>query len=202
MPIADGTVDLSALALGACAVMITSQLIFCQYRAFGAAPDPARLSAQVITGIGFLGAGTIMKEGPTVKGLTTAASIWAVACLGIAVGGGYFTVGIAGTVCMMVTLIAFEWLQKRLMRNRYALYTYSVACGDVVYALDLIHRLSVQADAVITCTEVEELGEKAFSITFKADFSGRAAASRTQVFFAALSSDPKTSSVTQERSRV
>jgi len=191
------------VALGACAVMITSQLIFCQYRAYGATPDPARLSAQVITGIGFLGAGTIMKEGPTIKGLTTAASIWSVACLGIAVGAGYFTVGIAGAVCMMITLIVFEWLQKRLMRNHYELYTYSVTCGDVVYALDLIHRLSMEADAVVTSTEVEEDDdEKEFTITFKANFSGRAAVDRTQAFFAALSSDPKTSSVTQDRTRM
>ena len=67
------------VALGACAVMITSQLIFFQYRPFGATPDPARLSAQVITGVGFLGAGTILREGTSIKGLTTAASIWAVA---------------------------------------------------------------------------------------------------------------------------
>ena len=99
------------VALGSCVVMITSQMIFHQYRAFGATPDPARLSAQVITGVGFLGAGTIMREGPSIKGLTTAASIWAVACLGIAVGGGYYTLGIIGTVGMIIILVLFEWLQ-------------------------------------------------------------------------------------------
>ena len=76
------------VALGSCAVMITGQLIFGQYSALGSNPDPARLSAQVITGVGCLGAGTIMREGASVKGLTTAASLWAVACLGIAAGGG------------------------------------------------------------------------------------------------------------------
>ena len=49
------------VSLGACAVMVTSQALFYQYRVYGATPDPARLSAQVITGVGFLGAGTIMK---------------------------------------------------------------------------------------------------------------------------------------------
>ena len=99
------------VALGACAVMTTSQLIFWQYRVYGATPDPARLSAQVITGLGFLGAGTIMREGPTIKGLTTAASIWATGCLGVAVGGGYYSVAMVGGVCILVTLIIFEWLQ-------------------------------------------------------------------------------------------
>lgn len=103
------------VALGSCVVMITSQMIFHQYRAFGATPDPARLSAQVITGVGFLGAGTIMREGPSIKGLTTAASIWAVACLGIAVGGGYYALGIIGAVGMIIILVLFEWLQEKLM---------------------------------------------------------------------------------------
>ena len=76
------------VALGACAVMVTGQLIFAEYKPYGGAPDPARLAAQVITGVGFLGAGTILREGANVKGLTTAASLWSVACLGIAAGGG------------------------------------------------------------------------------------------------------------------
>ena len=86
------------VSLGACAVMITGQLIFCQYRPFGSTADPARLAAQVISGVGFLGAGTIMREGVNVKGLTTAASLWAVACLGIAAGGGYYEVALLGMV--------------------------------------------------------------------------------------------------------
>ena len=82
------------VALGACAVMITGQLIFVQYRVYGGTADPARLSAQVITGVGFLGAGTILREGTNVKGLTTAASLWTVACLGTAAGYGYFAVAL------------------------------------------------------------------------------------------------------------
>ena len=75
------------VALGACAVMITGQLIFVQYRVFGATSDPARLSAQVITGVGFLGAGTILVRGKTtVTGLTTAAGLWMTAAIGIAIG--------------------------------------------------------------------------------------------------------------------
>ena len=55
------------VALGACVISITGELIFNHYATLGATPDPARLSAQVVTGVGFLGAGTIMREGPTVK---------------------------------------------------------------------------------------------------------------------------------------
>lgn len=66
--------------------------------------DISRMSAAVITGIGFLGAGTILREGFSVKGLTTAASLWAVACIGTAVGGGYTTGAIVATIIIYFTL--------------------------------------------------------------------------------------------------
>ena len=191
------------VSLGACAVMITSQMLFAQYRVYGATPDPARLSAQVITGIGFLGAGTILKEGPTIKGLTTAASIWAVACLGIAVGAGYYAVGLVGDACMMITLTVFEWLQELLLRTNYALYNFSATCTDIAYVLDLIRRLAAEADGIVTSTEVEEADDKeTFHVEFKVNFPGRAAAEREQRFFTALTSDDRTSAATVTRIRV
>ncbi|MCH5170814.1 MAG: MgtC/SapB family protein, partial [Oscillospiraceae bacterium] len=66
--------------------------------------DVSRMSASVITGIGFIGAGTILREGFSVKGLTTAASLWAVACIGTAVGGGYITGAIVATIVTYLTL--------------------------------------------------------------------------------------------------
>lgn len=190
------------VALGSCVVMITSQMIFHQYRAFGATPDPARLSAQVITGVGFLGAGTIMKEGPSIKGLTTAASVWAVACLGIAVGGGYYFLGIAGTVGMIIILVLFEWLQEKMMHHRYALYLFSVNCTEVVPTLDRINKLAAENDVSLKAIQVDEKDSGEIEISFKADFGGRHSENRMQRFFAELSSDPHTDSVKSERSRV
>lgn len=66
--------------------------------------DITRLTAQIVNGIGFLGAGTIIVSRRTVKGLTTAASIWAVASLGIAAGMGYYLLAVAGTVIMLIVL--------------------------------------------------------------------------------------------------
>ena len=188
------------VALGACAVMTTSQLIFCQYRAYGAAPDPARLSAQVITGMGFLGAGTIIKAGHTIKGLTTAAGIWATACLGIAVGGGYYVVAIAGTLGMMITLVIFEWIQRRLMINHYELFYFYVLCTRVSATLELISRLAGEADVVVTSVNIEERKD-GFKIKFKADFSGRHSSDRVRKFLSELIEDENTSSANFERSR-
>ncbi len=69
--------------------------------------DPGRIAAQVISGIGFLGAGTIMREGATVRGLTTAAGLWVVACIGLAVGAGLYVPAIATTVLILFVLIYF-----------------------------------------------------------------------------------------------
>jgi putative Mg2+ transporter-C (MgtC) family protein len=66
--------------------------------------DPTRIAAQIVTGIGFLGAGAIIREGPLVRGLTTAATLWVVAAIGMASGAGYYTAAITGTVLTLFAL--------------------------------------------------------------------------------------------------
>jgi len=79
--------------------------------------DIGRLGAQVITGVGFLGAGTIIHEKGSVKGLTTAASIWTVACIGLAVGLGYYTLTILSTICVFIVLVFLKTFEVRLFKN-------------------------------------------------------------------------------------
>ena len=92
---------------GSTLVMLLSLFIFHSYRTYSNM-DPARLGAQVISGIGFLGAGTIMRDGNTIKGLTTAASLWAVACIGLALGVGFYMGAIATTLIVLVVLKIFS----------------------------------------------------------------------------------------------
>ncbi len=80
--------------------------------------DPMRLGAQVISGMGFLGAGTIIKEGATVKGLTTAAGLWSVACLGLVVGAGQYLMAIFATLVMLITLKTFNQLEIKYSKNK------------------------------------------------------------------------------------
>jgi len=91
------------VAVGSALVMLTSTYIFAAYKG-QTNLDPARLGAQVISGIGFLGAGTILREGFSVKGLTTAASLWAVSCIGLAVGIGYYEGAFVATIMIYLTL--------------------------------------------------------------------------------------------------
>lgn len=79
--------------------------------------DPGRLGAQVISGIGFLGAGTIIREGFSVKGLTTAASLWAVSCVGIAVGIGFYEGAIAATILIYITLILLKRFEGTFIKK-------------------------------------------------------------------------------------
>lgn len=91
------------VCMGSCLVMIISNKLYEAVQGLTNA-DPARLAAQVVSGIGFLGAGTIMKEGLTIKGLTTAASLWVVAGVGIAVGAGYYIPAVATTILSVLAL--------------------------------------------------------------------------------------------------
>ncbi|MGE5599676.1 MAG: MgtC/SapB family protein [Bacteroidota bacterium] len=99
------------VALGSCLAMLLS------VHGFGTGwnRDPARLAAQVLSGIGFLGAGTILREGVTVKGLTTAASLWLVAGIGLAIGLGSFLAAIVATVFAVAALFFLEKLEKRFI---------------------------------------------------------------------------------------
>ena len=77
--------------------------------------DPSRMAAQVVSGIGFLGAGSILLRNEIVRGLTTAASLWSVAAIGLAVGGGLYTASIAATVIILIILAGIKPLERRFI---------------------------------------------------------------------------------------
>ena len=82
--------------------------------------DPTRMAQGVMTGIGFLGAGVIMKEKFTIRGLTTAASIWMTASIGIILGVGFYSAGLLATVFTLIILSFFGWLEKRIPSRVYS----------------------------------------------------------------------------------
>ena len=82
--------------------------------------DPSRLAAQVVSGIGFLGAGTIMRTGNHITGLTTAASLWVCACIGLGIGAGYYMATIAASVIVLITLMSAGTLEKKVLKKNYS----------------------------------------------------------------------------------
>jgi putative Mg2+ transporter-C (MgtC) family protein len=99
------------VCVGSTLAMIVSIDIYLQYYQTVNA-DPGRIAAQVVSGIGFLGAGTIMREGASVRGLTTAAGLWVVACIGLAVGAGLYIPAVATTVLILFVLIYFIKIEQ------------------------------------------------------------------------------------------
>jgi len=102
------------LALGAALVMILSINIAIEFQ--GQDAEPTRLAAQVVSGIGFLGAGAILRFGFNVKGLTTASTLWTTAMVGMAIGYGYYLVSFFAVVIMLVVLTLVERFEKRFVR--------------------------------------------------------------------------------------
>ena len=80
----------------------------------GTAPDPTRIAAQIVTGIGFLGAGAIIKYGTSIRGLTTAGSLWATSAIGMAAGAGQPLLAVVGTAIVLFSLWPLNWIVERL----------------------------------------------------------------------------------------
>jgi putative Mg2+ transporter-C (MgtC) family protein len=98
------------LTTGACLFTLISAY------GFGGGTDPSRIAAQIVTGIGFLGGGAIVRDGLTVKGVTTAASIWATASVGVAIGAGSYVLGVGGAVLVVGTLFGLRRADTLLRR--------------------------------------------------------------------------------------
>ncbi len=114
--------------------------------------DPARIAAQIITGVGFLGAGAILRMGLEIKGLTSAASLWATTGIGLAISvGGYFLiVAVSVTVIALFTLAVLAKVEKRLLPNS--------------HPCDLFVSCQTRADFVALCDDLLEKGIKVLSI--------------------------------------
>ncbi|NPA32907.1 MAG: MgtC/SapB family protein [Aquificae bacterium] len=106
----------AVLALGSSLITLTSIYITHRYGGFGA--DPSRITAQIVSGIGFLGAGAILRFGVTVKGLTTAASLWTTAGLGIAVGAGMYLLSFLSALLLLFLLSLVSRVERELIRSK------------------------------------------------------------------------------------
>jgi len=109
------------VSIGSCLIMILSIKIYASVQGLTNA-DPTRMAAQVVSGIGFLGAGSILKDGPTIKGLTTAASLWVVSGVGLAVGSGYYMGALMTTGLVFLTLTILSRLENKEYQSMASLF--------------------------------------------------------------------------------
>jgi putative Mg2+ transporter-C (MgtC) family protein len=103
------------LAVGSALAMTLSINIAMQFRPLVPNGDPGRIAAQVVSGIGFLGAGAILRYGTSIKGLTTATSLWTLAVVGLVVGAGYYIAAIGTTLILLVVLFILSIIEHRLI---------------------------------------------------------------------------------------
>jgi len=121
--------------------------------------DPTRIAAQVVTGIGFLGAGAIMRHGVTVHGLTTAATLWVAAAIGMATAAGFYTAAVVTTVLALVVLWPLRIVERRYL-DRLRTSSDQIVVGLVVGArvTSVIHFLE-ERRIVIASVHVEDAGD-------------------------------------------
>ena len=159
------------VALGACLIMIMSEALYDNVEGKTNA-DPARLAAQVVSGIGFLGAGAIMKEGLTVTGLTTAATLWVVAGVGLAVGAGFY-LG-AGVTTGVVFLILWNLSRLDMWVDHDRILALSIYTldrpGQIMRISACIEDLHLRARGVKVKTDEDEAetgGERRVYLNFE-----------------------------------
>lgn len=125
--------------------------------------DPSRIAAQIVSGIGFLGAGAILKYGTSVRGLTTAASLWATAAVGMAAGAGAWVVAIATTVLIVLSLGPLNWVMARFRIRQANLFLLRVMAGRLE-ALGDISRTLTANRVEIAGVHSQRLGKGRYEI--------------------------------------
>ncbi len=133
-------------------LMVIGVILFSEVSKGFGGNDPSRIAAQVVTGVGFLGAGTILRTGLEIKGLTTAASIWAAAAIGMAisVGGHFYLVAAIGTCLSLLTLTVVDTIEKRFAPN--------------VHGRELLMQVSGRSELGIVIEELEKMGARIESV--------------------------------------
>jgi putative Mg2+ transporter-C (MgtC) family protein len=137
------------LTIGACLFTLISAY------GFGRASDPSRLAAQIVTGIGFLGGGAIVRHGLTVKGVTTAASIWATASVGLAIGAGSYVLGVGGAVLTVATLFGLRRADVVLQRWGVSREEYLVE-ADPGFDMERLAEIGRREKVALRGMELEE----------------------------------------------
>ena len=106
------------VCVGSALIVMTSIFLFQQCGGAGGGVDPSRIPAQVVSGIGFLGAGTIIQIRDSVRGLTTAASLWVAAGIGLAVGSGFYLGAFATTVLVLIVLFILPHIERGVVGSK------------------------------------------------------------------------------------
>ncbi len=132
--------------------------------------DPARIAAQIVTGIGFIGGGTVLRQGLTIQGLTTAATLWICAAIGMAAGCGKFSLSIATTIFSVLALVLIRIIERKFIRNNNKNYRMVKITATIDRELqNEVHEQFVKAVKNIWDFSAKKEHENDVKITMKAE---------------------------------
>ena len=171
------------VAVGSCVAMILGEW----YAQKSMSGDATRLAAQVISGIGFLGAGTIIREEFSIKGLTTAASVWTTACLGLAAGAGFFELALLGVTIVFSVLTIFSRIEKKFRLGLGATASVKLVCEHVKETIDSINGIANDNGFILSKIKFDEKAKGLFEINFVISGKGPAPYSDFNRFVADVS---------------
>ena len=135
--------------------------------------DLGRLGAQVISGIGLLGAGSIMKEkGETVGGMTTAAGIWATGCVGLGIGWGFYNIAVAAIIFMLLIMVSFKKFESKLVRKARLIKFEVKFLDEEGYANGLLEAYEIFRQKSIRITQIDKVQEED-TVYFTVSMKGR-----------------------------
>ena len=141
---------------------MTSIALFEEYSVYSTM-DPGRITAQVLSGIGFLGAGAILKTSNGIRGLTTAAGIWATACIGIAIGYGYYIISVSAWFFVMITLYILKNIDKVFFKKKQTMFDVTV---NNINIISIIYSKFERSHIVVKNIEVISIDENTWKLSF------------------------------------
>ncbi len=153
------------VSLGACIAMLTNAFFLDKYGKD--ATDITRMAAGVISGIGFLGAGSIIKDGVRVRGLTTAAGLWVVACLGITAGAGFYLAAGVGTALVVIVIWSLKGFERLVIKKKSQSLIILKTINDPNKIIEIMQTFS-QLKLAVSSMDIDETDEGAATVSIVA----------------------------------
>jgi putative Mg2+ transporter-C (MgtC) family protein len=158
------------VSLGSALIMIVSEYLAFEYQGKFSSDlfrvDPGRIAAQAITGIGFLGAGVIIRYKNSIRGLTTAASMWVVCAVGLAIGAGYYLFGSAVSGIAILSLIGLKRIEKKLSKDWYREMT--IVSEDGEGQIDRVQEVMAKYNIKVTNLNIKrDFQKKEITLGFR-----------------------------------
>lgn len=152
------------IAAGSTLIMLVSISVFEIYKTHVSSMDPARIAAQVVSGVGILCAGTIITSGASVRGLTTAATMWITAAIGLAAGAGLYFLAVTSTIITLAVLVLFAKLEK-IMGLSGHVYELSIVLKDEPGEIGLVTTALGKKNISIRNIEFEKEGDQQITLS-------------------------------------